>query len=62
MQMALATMLVNAFHATLEDREEAFDRIRVDRAVAVVGPLSGARSHALRSPRQGACSDRRRRS
>lgn len=44
MQAALAAMLVDAFHATLEDREVAFNRICVGRAITV---LTLAMTHDL---------------
>ena len=36
MQVALCAVLVDALHAALEDAEEAFDRVRVDLATALL--------------------------
>lgn len=36
MQVLLATVLIDALHAALENREEAFNRIRVDRAASLL--------------------------
>src|SRR5690348_8791435 len=34
-QMLLAAMLIDALHAALEDRKEAFDRVRMHKAATV---------------------------
>ena len=41
MQMLLAAMLVDAFHAAFEDREIAFDGVRMDGATGVVDGATG---------------------
>jgi len=40
MQVLLATMLIDALHATLEDREITLDRVAVDRAVGQIDVLA----------------------
>ena len=42
MQVLLATGLIDAFHAALEDRERALDCVRADRAVFVIDVLADA--------------------
>ena len=51
MQMLLAAMLIDALHAALEDRKEAFNRVGVDDAASVFfrGGLTGEANSSQRA-------------
>lgn len=53
MKMLVATMLIDALHAPLENREITFDGIGMDRAVVIIDILIGTVPGWCRVPQNG---------